>query len=136
MSLAKHWRLQDQRYRLLGVQCEDCGARLFPRRRVCPRCKSQDLQPYQFKGEGKVYSYTVVYDTPAGYEGFAPYVGALVELEEGPLIAAQLTDVDIDQVEIGMPVEMVTRRLRQYGEDGLIVYGYKFRAKLREPLRD
>jgi uncharacterized OB-fold protein len=74
----------------------------------------------------------VVYDAPAGYEGFAPYVGALVELDEGPLIAAQLTDVDIDEVEIGMPVEMVTRRLRQYGEDGLIVYGYKFRPELKE----
>ncbi|TKJ31436.1 MAG: transcriptional regulator [Chloroflexi bacterium B3_Chlor] len=132
MSLARHWRLQNQRYRLLGVQCEDCGARLFPRRQVCPRCKSQNLQRYQFGGEGKVYSHTVVYDAPAGYEGFVPYIGALVELEEGPLIAAQLTDVDIDDVQIGMPVEMVTRRLRQYGEDGLIVYGYKFRPKLKE----
>lgn len=134
MSLAKHWRLQNQRYRLLGVQCKDCGAMLFPRRQVCPRCKSQNLRPLQFEGEGKVYSYTVVYDPPAGYEGFAPYVGALVELEEGPLIAAQLTDVDIGEVEVGMPVEMVTRRLRQYGEDGLIVYGYKFRPKLKQPV--
>jgi uncharacterized OB-fold protein len=35
-------------------------------------------------------------------------------------------------VRIGMPVEMVTRRLRQFGEDGLIVYGYKFRKPLQE----
>lgn len=132
MSLAKHWRLQDQRYRLLGARCIDCGARLFPQRQVCPRCKSRNVQTCRFKGQGKVYSYTVVYDAPAGYEGFAPYVGALIELDEGPLIAAQLTDVDIDEVEIGMPVEMVTRRLRQYGEEGLIVYGYKFRPGLKE----
>ena len=30
-------------------------------------------------------------------------------------------------VHIGMPVEMVTRRLREEGEEGQIIYGYKFR---------
>ncbi len=58
-------------------------------------------------------------------------MGALVQLDEGPLVTAQLTDVDIDDIQIGMPVEMVTRRLREYGEDGLIIYGYKFRPKLK-----
>jgi len=47
------------------------------------------------------------------------------------LVAAQLTDVDIDEAYIGLPVEMVTRRLREHGESGLIVYGYKFRPKLK-----
>jgi uncharacterized OB-fold protein len=74
-----------------------------------------------------VYSYSTVYQAPAGYEEFVPYTVALVELDEGPLVTAQLTDVDQDEVEIGMPVEMVTRKLREEGEDGLIVYGYKFR---------
>jgi uncharacterized OB-fold protein len=37
--------------------------------------------------------------------------------------ALQLTGVDFDEVYVGMPVEMGTRRLREYGEDGLIVYG-------------
>ncbi|MEZ4518168.1 MAG: hypothetical protein R3C44_15555 [Chloroflexota bacterium] len=31
-------------------------------------------------------------------------------------------------LEIGMPVEMVTRKLRTDGEEGMIVYGYKFLA--------
>jgi len=26
-----------------------------------------------------------------------------------------------------MPVEMVTRKIREFGEEGVIVYGYKFR---------
>ncbi len=134
MSLAKHWRLQDQRYKLIGGQCEACGAKLFPQRQVCPQCKSQRVRPYKFSGKGRVYSYTVVYDAPAGYELFLPYVTALVRLDEGPMITAQLTDVDLNDVQIGMPVEMVTRRLRQFGEDGLIVYGYKFRKPLQEQL--
>jgi uncharacterized OB-fold protein len=60
----------------------------------------------------------------------APYTVALVKLEEGPLITAQLTDVANDEVEIGMPVEMVTRKLRTQGEEGLIIYGYKFRPQM------
>jgi uncharacterized OB-fold protein len=55
---------------------------------------------------------------------------ALVKLEEGPMVAAQLTDVDNSKVEIGMPVEMVTRKLREDGKRGMIVYGYKFRPTL------
>jgi uncharacterized OB-fold protein len=36
--------------------------------------------------------------------------------------------VDNSAVEIGMPVEMVTRKMRNDGDErGLIVYGYKFR---------
>jgi uncharacterized OB-fold protein len=131
MSLAKHWRLQSQRYKLIGVECEDCGAKSFPQRQICPQCKSKQVHPYEFKPEGKVYSHTVIYDAPTGYEQSIPYAAALVQLDEGPLVTAQLTDVDIDDVHIDMPVEMVTRRLRQYGEDGLIVYGYKFRPKLK-----
>jgi len=42
-------------------------------------------------------------------------------------VAAQLTDVEGETIEIGMPVEMVTRKLRDDGSKGTIVYGYKFR---------
>ncbi len=131
MSLAKHWRLRDQRYRLIGGECEDCGDKFFPQRQICPQCKSKRVRPHRFSGDGKVYSHTFIYDAPAGYEQLIPYVGALVQLDEGPLVTAQLTDVDINDIQIGMPVEMVTRRLREYGEGGLIVYGYKFRPKLK-----
>jgi hypothetical protein len=41
-----------------------------------------------------------------------------------------LTDLDSDEAYIGMPVEMVTRKLREEGEEGMIVYGYKFRPPL------
>ncbi|MBL7065616.1 MAG: OB-fold domain-containing protein [Anaerolineae bacterium] len=56
---------------------------------------------------------------------------ALTRLAEGPMVAAQLTDVDADQVRIGMSVEMVTRKLQRGGEQGTIIYGYKFRPAIR-----
>lgn len=130
MNVPRHWRLENQRYSLVGEVCNNCGARLFPPRDVCPECSRPAYEPFVFSGKGKVYSYSTVYQVPAGYEEFAPYTVALVELDEGPLVAAQLTDVDQDDLEIDMPVEMVTRKLREEGEDGLIVYGYKFRKRL------
>ena len=47
-------------------------------------------------------------------------------------ITAQLTDLGAEPVEIGMPVEMVTRRLRSDGDErGMLVYGYKFRPVMQ-----
>ncbi len=71
-----------------------------------------------------------MYDAPAGFEENVPYTIALVKLEEGPMVTAQLTDLDQRTVEIGMPVEMVTRKMRADGERGMLVYGYKFRPRL------
>jgi uncharacterized protein len=90
--------------------------------------------PYKFSGRGEVYSFTTIFEPPAGFEENVPYTVALIKLDEGPLVTAQLTDLGETPVEIGMPVEMVTRRLRQDGDErGLIVYGYKFRPVLTSP---
>jgi len=78
--------------------------------------------------QGEVYSFTHMANAPAGFEEQAPYTIALVKLNEGPVVTAQLTDLGNEQVRIGMPVEMVTRKIRNDGDDrGMIVYGYKFR---------
>jgi uncharacterized OB-fold protein len=86
-------------------------------------------EQYEFAGTGEIYSYTVVQDAPEGYEEQAPYFLALVKLDEGQIITAQLTDVT-GQVAIGDRVEMVTRKLTSEGNKGMIVYGYKFRPVL------
>lgn len=131
VEIARHWRLKPQRYQLVGEVCPLCDGKIFPPRDVCPHCAGDQKQPdFQFSGQGEVYSYTTVHNPPEGYEEMAPYTVALVKLEEGPLVTAQLTDVDNDEVEIGMPVEMVTRKLRAHGEEGLIIYGYKFRPRM------
>ena len=127
MEGSRHWRLQEQRYKLVGETCDSCGVKLFPPRDVCLECQAPAYELYTFTGLGEIYSFTTIYDAPAGFEHSAPYTVALVKLEEGPLVTAQLTDVDESELSIGMPVEMVTRKLRTDGEEGMIVYGYKFR---------
>jgi uncharacterized protein len=132
MEIPRHWRLRKQRYSLVGEVCPHCDAKLFPPRDICPECGGEAKNLYNFSGRGEVYSYTTVYEPPAGYEEYSPYTVALVKLAEGPLVTAQLTDVEQDKVEIGMPVEMVTRRLRSDGDErGLLVYGYKFRPVMQ-----
>jgi len=126
MDISQHWRLSAQRYQLTGERCPHCGAAIFPPRDVCPECTSPAQELYTFIGTGTVFSFTTVVDAPEGFEEQAPYVLALIQLDEGPMITAQLTDLD-GPPEIGMKVEMVTRKLRTDGEDGIIVYGYKFR---------
>jgi len=81
-------------------------------------------------GKGAIYSHSTLYNAPQGFEDQAPYVVALVKLAEGPLITAQITDADPEDVHIGMEVEMVTRKLREEGAAGIIHYGYKFRPVL------
>ena len=132
MEISRNWRLQKQRYGLIGEVCEHCGSKIFPPRDVCPECAEEAKTPYQFSGKGEVYSYTTVYDAPEGYEEQAPYTVAIVKLDEGPLVTAQITDTDNNKVEIGQKVEMVTRKLRQDGERGMLVYGYKFRLRWSE----
>jgi uncharacterized protein len=130
MEISRHWRLKQQRYSLVGEVCPHCEKKIFPPRDICPHCSQEAKTPYAFSGKGEVFSYTTIYDPPAGYETNVPYTVALVKLEEGPMITAQLTDVDNGKVSIGMPVEMVTRRLREDGDRGVILYGYKFRPLL------
>lgn len=128
MDLAKHWRQRAARYRLEGQRNTATGAVRFP-----PESVTGDVEawePFMFCGRGTVYSFSVVRQPPDGYESQTPYIVALVKLDEGPLISAQLTDCDAAEVQIDMPVEATTRRLRDLGAEGLILYGYKFRPRL------
>lgn len=130
MDIPRTWRLQAQRYRLEGAKCTQCGALFFPPLQICRKCTSRELQTYMFSGRGKVYSYSIVYNAPAHFKDYVPYVVALIDLDEGPRITSQLTDVNPREVKIGTTVEMIIRKISQEGDSGVIQYGYKFRPLL------
>lgn len=87
--------------------------------------------PRSLSGRGEVYSFSTMYNAPRGYEEQRPYTIALIKLDDGPMVTAQLTDVSHDDVKIGLRVEMVTRKLREDGEEGQIIYGFKFRPVMQ-----
>lgn len=132
MSIPTLWRTTGQRYQLAGEICPACSEYIFPPRDVCPHCTESAGPIHTLSGRGEVYSYSTMFNVPQGYQEQAPYTVALVKLEEGPIVTAQLTDVDNGHVEIGMKVEMVTRKLREEGTEGQIIYGYKFRPLMAE----
>ncbi len=132
MEIPRHWRLKQQRYGLIGEVCPHCEVKIFPPRDICPNCGGEAKSSFAFSGRGELFSFTTIYEAPTGFDEASPYTVGLVKLEEGPMVTAQLTDLGEIQPEIGMPVEMVTRKLRQDGDErGMLIYGYKFRPMLK-----
>lgn len=133
VSIPTYWRSLPQRYRLVAGECKSCGKISFPQRRLCTECGEEDFKEVKLSGDGEVFTYTVIARGAAPPE-FAvqqrkvgPFVVAIVKLNEGPKIVAQLTDCDPSDVTIGMRVESVIRKI--YEQEGVIRYGFKFRPK-------
>ena len=92
---------------VLRVQrCDACGRHVFYPRAVCPFCMGASLTWVEASGRGRVHSFTVVHRAPPDLRDEAPYVVALVELDEGVRMMTRLVDVPPDAVEVEMPVEV------------------------------
>ncbi len=93
---------------LLIQRCAGCGLLRHPPRPACASCGSFEWDTVTASGRGRVYSYVVVHHPQVG--GFDyPLPIAVVELEEGTRLVADLIGIDPAEVRIGMPVlaEMV-----------------------------
>ena len=89
--------------------CNACGGVVFYTRRHCPHCMSFDLRWETSKGEGAVYTFTII--RQIGHPFFrarAPYVVALIDLDEGfRLMSHVMVDKDaVDSVTIGQRVRV------------------------------
>lgn len=72
---------------LLIQKCAACGYYNHPPRPACDRCLSTDLAFEPVSGFGRVYSYTVMHQKNVqGFEESLPYLTALVELDEQPML--------------------------------------------------
>ena len=73
---------------------------------------------------GRVVEATVGYGLMLGWEGYYPMQGAIIKLNDGPRIAAEIIGSD-ELVKSGTKVKMVIRKI---GRDtlGAYIYGYKF----------
>ena len=126
-GVAQVWRRIKSIYNIIGNQCKNCKAYYFPPRPVCPNCRRKgELTEYQFKGLGKIHTFSIVRQAPEDFKRQVPYVVAQVELDEGPRLTAQIVNVDPDAVYVGMSVRACFRKITEYGHSGIIVYGYKF----------
>lgn len=119
-----------ERYRLEEPRCLSCGSLNAPARMICLECGRGEFQWEKLSGRGRVFTYTVIArgGAPTEFDEQQSMTGAIlvavVELEEGARVVAQLTDWGSAQVRVGTPVRAVFRRL--YDQEGIVRYGYKF----------
>lgn len=79
--------------------CGDCSQHFFYPRIVCPHCGSTSVAWVKPSGRGVVYSTSVPRAMPEG-----TYNISLVDLEEGPRMMTRVTDIEPENVSIGMKV--------------------------------
>jgi len=101
---APYWAALKER-RLILKHCRDCGRHHFYPRALCPHCHSDALEWSDARGTGSIYSYTVA-RRPAGpaFKADAPYVVAVVELDEGARMMTNIVTDDVESVRIGQRV--------------------------------
>lgn len=129
-EVSRFWREIPQRYNLVGTKCENCNTVYFPQIDICPRCRRSGfgkLEPKKLRGTGEVVSYTIVHVAPEGFEEQVPYIIAIIELDEGPRLTAQIVDCEPEDIDIGTKVEASFRKIQEEGQGGAIHYGYKFK---------
>jgi uncharacterized OB-fold protein len=90
--------------RLAIQRCQSCSYYNHPPKPLCDRCLASDLQFEDVSGNGAVWSFTVMHQkSVAGFEETVPYVTALVELDEQPLLllVTNLPGTPKDSISIG-----------------------------------
>ena len=136
VSIPTYSRSIPQRYALIGARCKSCGAPNFPRTLNCLKCGDTQFEPVKLSGKGKIYCYTTISrgGSPPEFTTQQTMVGsyhvAVVELDEGPKIVAQMADCKSEDLKIGLPVEATFRRI--YEDENMIRYGTKFRPARTE----
>lgn len=101
-------------HKFVLFKCKSCGAHYWPK----AYCRAHDLgdsEPFmgnmewtEASGKGKVFAFNIHHWAfEPGFKEEIPYVYALIELDEGPLISSNILDIDPGQVKVGMPVEIV-----------------------------
>jgi len=103
----------------LRVQrCRACNALRHPPGPMCPGCHSLDWDWIVSSGRGEVFSFVVHHHPPIpGLD--PPCVIALVEIEEGTRLVANVARIAPEDVSVGLPVEVEFHRIE--GDDGWVV---------------
>jgi uncharacterized OB-fold protein len=92
--------------KLLVQRCVECRRVQFYPRFFCTACVGA-VEWIEASGRGEVYSFSIVRKngTPP-FDTLVPYVLALIELDEGVRMMGNVVDVPVDDVGIGMAVEV------------------------------
>jgi 3-hydroxy-3-methylglutaryl CoA synthase len=126
-SVSRIWRDYDGTLRLHGARCKRCGNVVFPIYRVCAHSQAKDeYEEVRLSDrKGEVFTFTWDATIPSVIDLDGPLTSCQVNFEGGGRMITWMTDKELIEVKIGMPVEMTFRRL--YDAAGFHNYYWKSR---------
>lgn len=112
-SAVTYWRDINIVLNFHGGRCRACGAVQYPIPRVCGECATKDqIEEVKLAKAGTVYTFTLDH-LDAGKYVNVPVPRLVLDLEGGGRVFLSMTDGDPQEVKIGMPAEIVFRRLHE-----------------------
>jgi uncharacterized OB-fold protein len=118
---AKHFFAAAAAGRLELQRCAACGKLWFYPRPACVACGVAQYAWIVASGRGTLHSFSIVHRAPSeAFRARVPYVVALIDLDEGPRMMANIVGDDALEAAIGDPVEVLFedrgegRRLPQF----------------------
>jgi hypothetical protein len=103
-----YWQKAKQ-HELWLRKCNACGQAYFYPRDISPCCFSKDTSWIQASGRATLYTYAIVHRPPTpAFQKDAPFVTAIVELEEGPRMPTNIVmqEPTPEKLRIGMPLQV------------------------------
>ncbi|MFJ8235701.1 Zn-ribbon domain-containing OB-fold protein [Ureibacillus sp. NPDC094379] len=107
-----------QQQKLLIQQCKECEHIQFYPRLMCTKCSCREVDWIEACGLAKVLTYTIVHRPilPA-YQKVAPYILAVVQLDEGPTMMTNIVNCPLDEIKCDMNVKVM---FQQWSDDFLV----------------
>ncbi len=112
---------------LVAQKCSQCGALYLGSRLACSKCTATEpFNEIRLSDSGKLWVYSIVYQSAPGIP--TPYIAGIVDLPEGVSVRCTIIDAEPDphKIQVGMPVEMVTKKVRE-DKEGNDVIAFFFR---------
>lgn len=94
-----------RRHELMLMRCLNCRAWRLPSRPRCPDCWSTDTAWEKASGLATLYSFGIMHQKFPGFSDDGPYNYAIVELDEGPRIVANIVGVPASDIVVDMPLQ-------------------------------
>ena len=121
------WKNRKEVLGLVGSRCKACGTPQYPVQRVCvkPDCGAIDeMTPYRFSDrKGVLFTYT---GDNLAFSPDPPAIYGFVDFEGGGRFWFDVTDMDLEEAKVGMPVEMSFRK--KYVDEKFGIHGYFWKA--------
>jgi uncharacterized protein len=101
--------------------CSECGHFRYPPGPTCPECLSMNYEWTSVSGKGRLCSW-VVFRKQYFPEFPVPYVVGAVELDEGPILIANIQNAKPEELRLDLPIEICYEQVKNQNGDEWTIY--------------